>query len=62
MEGVTSISGAVAHVASHIGTANFMVETTDESGASVTKEINGVKATNTVNANIAALNTSVGDV
>jgi hypothetical protein len=64
MDGVTSISGALAHVASHIGTANFMVNTgeTDEEGNALSKEINGVSASNTVNANIAALNTSVGDV
>ena len=74
MDNSLSVSDAVAHVASHIGTANFMVsaEKYDEDGKQVyddygnkvyeQREINGVSANNTVNMNIASLNANVGDV
>ena len=69
-----NVSDAISYVASHIGSADFRVKTEkyDENGNFVfddngnlsyeQREINGVKANNTVNANIAALNVSVGDV
>ena len=71
----SSITDAVSHVASHIGTANFNTQqvvkydddgriTQNDDGSIAYTEgyINGVSDTNTVNANIATLNANIGDV
>ena len=59
-----NVSDSISYVASHIGTADQLkVENgTDEEGNTKYDYINGVSGTNTVNQNIAALNTTVGDV